>query len=69
MFVGSSQNLVLIIAFGCPICLPNFIPIEACIPKILCLCKKKKKNNKKKPETFVSCISEMAGMIYFKFEM
>jgi len=63
--VGSSQNLVLIFAFGCPTGLPNFSPIEACVSELeqfLCLCEKKKKT-----ETLVSRISEMPGAIYFNF--
>jgi len=34
ILVKSSQNLVLIFAFGCPTHLPNFIPIKACVSEL-----------------------------------
>ena len=46
-----TQNLVLILTFGCPTCLPNFSLIEASVSELeqfLCLCEKNKNNKKKK---------------------
>ena len=46
----SSQNLLIIFAFGCTARAPNFRSIEVCIPELqwfLCLCEKKKKTKNK----------------------
>jgi len=70
------QNLVLIFAFGCPACAPNFSSIKACIPELewfLCLCEKKRKKNEKlklKLWSLVQLVSrKTAGTIYFNFGM
>ena len=59
--------LYTIFTFGRPTCVPNFSPIETCVSdlqRFLYLCK-----TMKKTESLVICISEVAGMIYFKFGM
>jgi len=63
---------VLLFTFGCPTRLSNFSLIEACIfelKQFVFVQKEVEKKTKKKTETLVSCISEMAGVIYFKFGM
>jgi len=47
--VGSSQKLVLIFAFGCPIHLPNFSLIEARVSELerFCVCMKRRVRRKK----------------------
>jgi len=70
MFFAS--NLVHIFAFDSSTRVPNFILIKLCISELeqfLCLCEKKKKKRRTKTESLLTCNSEMAGVIFFVFEM
>jgi len=67
ILVGSSQNLVLKFAFGCPTGLPNFCPIKVCISELeQFLCLHKKKNRKKKEKK--TLVFHISGMISLNLE-